>query len=88
MIASEVVFRGELMKFKAKLIEERKRAGLTQEELAESSGVSLGALRNLEQGQRGPSWRTVVMLARALGVTADTFSNCDEVADKPKKPKK
>jgi transcriptional regulator with XRE-family HTH domain len=41
-------------------------AGLAQAELASIAGISLGAVKNLEQGN-GSSLRTVVRVARALG---------------------
>ncbi|MEV7028303.1 helix-turn-helix domain-containing protein, partial [Kitasatospora sp. NPDC093558] len=49
----------------------RVRAGLTQEELAERSGVSLRALGDMERGRtRGPQRRTVQALAATLGLDA------------------
>ena len=41
-------------------------AGLDQAELARRAGLSLGAVKNLEQGN-GSSLRTVVRVVRALG---------------------
>lgn len=54
----------------------RVRAGLTQEELAERSGVSLRALGDMERGRtRGPQRRTVRALASTLGLdAADTLT--------------
>lgn len=71
----------------------RTEAGMTQEQLAERAGIAISSLRNHEQGHRAPSWPAVVKLARALGVKADVFSECDEVkeeqpASKPRKGKK
>jgi len=40
-------------------------AGFDQAQLAERAGVSLGSVRNLEQG-KGSTLRTVVRVARAL----------------------
>lgn len=57
----------------------RKEAGMTQEVLAQRAGVPLPSLRGHEQGQRTPSWANVVKLARALGVSTDAFSECEEV---------
>jgi transcriptional regulator with XRE-family HTH domain len=50
--------------------EARRRAGLTQKELARLSGVSLSLIRKVEQGER-PDVRieSVNKLSRALGVT-------------------
>jgi len=47
----------------------RRTAGLTQSQLAEAAGVSLPALRDLEQGRTAtPRWGTVENLARVLGL--------------------
>jgi transcriptional regulator with XRE-family HTH domain len=76
------------VKFKDLLRELRKNAGLTQEELATKAGVPLTSLRGHEQGQRIPSWASVVKLARALGVSTDVFSECDEVKSEGKAGKR
>ncbi|WP_086829132.1 tetratricopeptide repeat protein [Allokutzneria sp. NRRL B-24872] len=48
----------------------RKRAGLTQEALAERSGISVSTIRGIETGKRGnPQLASVRMLARALDLT-------------------
>lgn len=73
------------MKFKDMLRELRGKAGLTQEALADKAGVPLASLRGHEQGQRVPSWASVVKLAKALGVSTDVFSDCDEVQGEPRK---
>ncbi|KJY21306.1 hypothetical protein VR44_38325 [Streptomyces katrae] len=47
----------------------RRRAGLSQEELAHAAGVSVRALSYMERGRsRGPQRRTVQALAEALGL--------------------
>ncbi|MFD8525502.1 NB-ARC domain-containing protein [Streptomyces capillispiralis] len=49
----------------------RRRAGLSQEDLAHASGVSVRALSDLERGRaRGPQRRTVEALAAALKLDA------------------
>ena len=52
------------------LVRERRRnIGLTQEQLSAAAGVSLGALRDLEQGRtRCPRWGSVAVIASALGM--------------------
>src|SRR5690348_3197070 len=50
----------------------RQRMGLTQHEVATRAGVSLGALRDLEQGRSSrPRARSVRALAEVLGLTAE-----------------
>src|SRR5215470_15034637 len=49
----------------------RRAAGLTQGQLAESSGVSRAAIRDLEQGRtRRPRAESLARLANALGLDA------------------
>jgi transcriptional regulator with XRE-family HTH domain len=74
------------MNFKEVLRDLRKRSGLTQEELARKAGIPVTSLRGHEQGQRVPSWASVVKLAKALGVSTDAFAGCDEVSAAPTEP--
>lgn len=48
------------------LRELRKELGLTQEQLAEESGLHSTYIGQLERGQKSPSLRTIVILAEAL----------------------
>jgi transcriptional regulator with XRE-family HTH domain len=59
--------------FAARLRALRQAAGLTQVELAERSGVQLTSVTKLEAGTNIPQWPTVILLARALGVSLDQF---------------
>ncbi|WP_181442178.1 ATP-binding protein [Streptomyces tateyamensis] len=54
--------------FGALLREFRRKAGWTQEELAERSGLSTHAISVLETGRRQPRLSSVALLAKALGV--------------------
>lgn len=47
----------------------RKERGLTQEQLAERSGLSQQYLSGLEQGRRNPTILTIYEIATALGVS-------------------
>jgi len=47
----------------------RKEKGLTQEKLAELSGLSQQYLSDLENGKRNPTVVTLYELAQALGVS-------------------
>ena len=76
------------MKFKDVLRGLRTDAALTQQQLADKAGIPLPSLRGHEQGQRVPSWASVVKLARALGVSTDAFGDCDEVAAADPQPPK
>lgn len=48
--------------------EARKRAGLTQQELAERAGTTQSAIARLEAGRAAPSFATVLTLVRACGL--------------------
>jgi transcriptional regulator with XRE-family HTH domain len=62
--------------FAERLRELRQAADLTQEGLAEASGVPLPSVRGYEQGQREPYWHAYNKLLKALGVSADAFADC------------
>jgi transcriptional regulator with XRE-family HTH domain len=49
----------------------RKRAGISQEDLAYESGVTISALSRIERGLSNPTWSSVRALARALDVEMD-----------------
>ena len=54
------------------LKEVREEKGMTQEELAEKSGVSRGTISAIENGtSRATTTKTLVALARALGTTVE-----------------
>jgi tetratricopeptide (TPR) repeat protein len=57
----------------ARLLDARRRAGLTQQQLS-FSGCSTGYISRLEQGGRVPSLQVVVELARRLGVSPHWLS--------------
>ena len=60
----------------------RINAGLSQQLLAEKSGVSLGALKNLETGA-GASLSTLIGAARALGKVDWLLSAAPEITIDP-----
>ena len=68
----------------------RLRVPLTQEELAERTGVSVRALSDLERGRaRNPQRRTVELLVTGLGLTGDEageFARLARTGDAPEPP--
>lgn len=54
---------------KYKLMRARDNAGLTQEKLAELSGIQANFIYRYEAGERIPSFPTAIRLAKALGVS-------------------
>lgn len=51
--------------------EARRRAGLTQRELAERAGTTQSAIARLEGGRTSPSFETVLSLVRHCGLDLD-----------------
>ena len=67
-----------LTTFGAKLKELRTAAGITQEDLADKSGVPLGTIRYYEQGRRELSLAAAQKLVHALGRSLDVFDSVKE----------
>lgn len=64
--------------FGARLKKLREASKLTQEQLAECSGLDVGTVRQLEQGTRtNPQWQTVCALARGLEKDIVNFVGTD-----------
>jgi DNA-binding SARP family transcriptional activator len=64
----------------------RHGAGLTQRDLAEKSGLSLAALRDLEQGRRSrPRSGSVAALAEALGLNPGQVAELASIAAAPRR---
>ena len=63
------VFEAEIERLNAAVAVSRAReeARLTQEQLAERSGVSRVTINRIERGKLNPSMRTLSRLARAMG---------------------
>src|SRR5687768_13463683 len=62
--------------FAAVLRRHRRRAGLTQEALAECSGVSVRTIRSIELGKRrNPQLASLRQLAEALGLPAGELND-------------
>ena len=62
----------------------RKKAGLTQIELAEKVGVSIATLRRWEAGETSPTGTRIVELAELLGISPDEIVRDD---DSPRNPR-
>jgi transcriptional regulator with XRE-family HTH domain len=65
--------------FGEKMKQLRTEAGLTQEALAQRAGLGIGAVRDYEQGRKGPSVPSLFKLAKALGVSCEAFADCIDV---------
>ena len=57
----------------------RKKAGITQEQLAEQLCVSVSAVSQWETGKTFPDLSAIPVLCRVLGVTSDELLDIDRV---------
>ena len=68
--ATEKNIMSELRRqFAQRLRELRQQKGMTQEELANASKMSVGFIRSIEQGIHAPSFESIEALAVALSVS-------------------
>lgn len=75
------------MKLNEKIYHCRRKAGLSQEALAEHIGVSRQAISKWETGEASPEISKLPLLAQTFGVTADwLLSEDDPVDDVPPQP--
>lgn len=55
----------------SRLLQQRVAAGLTQQQLAQASGVAQADISRIERGQSNPTTETLEALGKPLGVTLD-----------------
>ena len=60
----------------------RKRAGMTQEQVAERLGVDPTFVGRLERGQRGAHWRTIRRILAAVDASAGDFASEIDAAER------
>lgn len=65
------------MTFGEKLREERKKRGLSAEELGAKIGVGQSSISKFETGERNPSFKTTMKIAKALGIDVGYLMNDD-----------
>jgi transcriptional regulator with XRE-family HTH domain len=61
------------IQFGRRLRQLRRERDITQEKLAESTGISIDMLSNIERGVNAPSFETMERLSKALGVHVREF---------------
>lgn len=71
------------MKISEKILFCRKRAGLSQEALAEKLGVSRQAVSKWENGESAPDLEKLMLLSKTFGVTADWLLSEEEPKEEP-----
>ena len=74
------------MKLNEKIAYYRRKAKLSQEELAALTGVSRQAVSKWELGEAAPDIGKLLALANAFGVTTDHLLNKDEEPEQPVSP--
>jgi transcriptional regulator with XRE-family HTH domain len=75
-----------MVTFGEKLKQLRESGGMSQQDLADKSAVSVWAIRDYEQGKRrfDPGLNLLAKLSKALRVSMDVFAECaGEVPAKP-----
>ena len=65
--------------FAKRLKELREQKGLTQEDLAKASGLSISFIRAVEQSVNAPSFETIEALASALQVKVKSFFEFENI---------
>lgn len=67
-----------------RLIDARKKSGMSQAELSKRSGIVASSISHFEAGNRKPAFKSLQKLANALGVTCDyLLGRRTEVGFKP-----
>ena len=63
------------MTFGKKIRMTRRLQDLTQDQLAEMSGIDKGTLFKIEKDITSPTWDTIVRLTKSLSLTKDTIES-------------
>jgi len=64
----------------------REKAGFTQTDLSEKSGLPVATIRDIEQGKRLPAWPTLRRLSIGLGVSVGAWDDLED-EESPRKTK-
>lgn len=67
--------------FGAILARLRKKAGLSQQQLADQTGCGLATVAKLERGAHEPAWPLVLAFAHVLGVGVEVFARQEQSAE-------
>ena len=51
----------------------RKRCDLTQQKLADQTGLAIKTVQDIEKGKKNPTYETLSRLVERLGISADTL---------------
>ena len=64
---------GKLKFLGQRVREARKRCDLTQQELADQTGLAIKTVQDIEAGKKNTSYETLSLLIERLGITANTL---------------
>jgi transcriptional regulator with XRE-family HTH domain len=79
----------ELKRFGTRVRRERERLGISQEDLADRSGLHRTYIGGIERGERNLGLLNIVRIARALGCpTAQLFSEANGPSIEPSRGKR
>lgn len=70
------------MALSANIRAQRRKAGMTQIELAEKIGVSIATLRRWESGETAPNGTRIIEMANTLGITPEEIISGVEIDEK------
>lgn len=65
----------------SRIVEQRKKLGLSQEELAKRLKISQKSISKYERGDRRPSYETLLAMSSVFGVSVDYLLGKDSTAD-------
>ena len=68
----------DLDKIAGRIMERRKKLGMTQKALAEKTGLTIQHVSYMEAGKRSVSWESMIRLASVLGTSVDYFLTGDK----------
>ena len=71
-----------------RLVQLRKKSGLSQEELAEKLGISRQAVSKWERAESSPDTDNLISIAKLYNVSLDELLKTDEEAEIPRAPEK
>lgn len=62
----------DLMLLGSRIREARKECNLTQQELADQTGLAVKTVQDIEKGRKNPTYKTLARLMGRLGMSPDT----------------
>lgn len=70
----------DLMLLGKRIRDARKECGLTQQELADQTGLAVKTVQDIEKGRKNPSYETLARLMERLGMSPDAAFHLKAIA--------